>query len=349
MAGLGRTYLRGCIWWIAYYFRGKQQRESSHSTKEADAVTLLKKRLAEIGRGRVMLNEEKVTFVDIAADLERDYQINGKRSLRSVKLSIRHLTTFFKTHRAPDITTDRIRTYISKRQGEKAANASINRELSALKRMFSLYIEAGKLSVKPHVPMLEEANARQGFLSHDDFLKLRAELPEYLRDGIEFLYRSGWRVSEMKTLEWRDVDLANKVIRLRPEVSKNKRGRLLPLRDELWDIFARAKDNRKLECPRVFHHHGKPLADFRKAWHSALEAAGLGHMLVHDLRRTAIRNFVKAGVREGVAMALSGHKTRSVFDRYAIIDDTDLVAAVDKVHVHLKSVTTVRGTGNVKA
>jgi integrase len=205
------------------------------------------------------------------------------------------------------------------------------------------------LRAKPNIPALEENNARQGFLSHDDFMKLRAELPQYLKDPIEFLYRSGWRVGEMKTLEWRDVDLANKVVRLRPEVSKNKHGRLLPLRDELLDIFTRAKENRKLECPRVFHHRGKPIGDFRKAWNAALEAAELAHLFVHDLRRTAIRNFVKSGVREGVAMALSGHKTRSVFDRYAIIDDADLVDAMDKVQAHLKAVTTVRDSGKAKA
>jgi site-specific recombinase XerD len=130
-----------------------------------------------------MVNEERVAFAEMAADLERDYEINKKRSLRSARLSISHLTNFFRYHRAPDITTDRVREYVSRRQAEGAANASVNRELSALKRMFSLYIQAGKLTAKPHIPMLEENNARQGFLDHGDFLKLKAKLPAYLQES----------------------------------------------------------------------------------------------------------------------------------------------------------------------
>jgi integrase len=349
MAGLGRTYQRGQTWWIAYYFRGKQQRESSHSTNENEAIKLLKKRLGEMGRGRVMVNEEKVAFVDMAADLERDYEINKKRSLRSAQLSVHHLTKFFKYHRAPDITADRIREYVSRRQGEGAANASINRELSALKRMFSLYIQAGKLSSKPYIPMLEEYNARQGFLDHGDFLRLKGKLPAYLQDPVTFLYCSGWRVSEMKALEWRDVDMAGKVVRLRPELSKNKKGRVLPLRGELLEIFARARENRRLDCVRVFHDQGEPIGDFRKSWRNSLKDAKLGHILVHDLRRTAVRNLVKAGVPEKVAMELSGHKTRAVFDRYSIVNDDDLAEAVDKVTAHLEAAAVEPSVTELKA
>lgn len=349
MAGLGRVYRRGKVWWISYYFHGVEQRESSHSINDDDAVKLLKKRIGEIGRGRVMLNEERVTFSEMATNYLRDYEINKKRSLRSAKLSVFHLTEFFKHYRAPDITTDRLREYISRRQSNGAANASINRELSALKRMFNLYIQAGRLSVKPYVPMLEENNARQGFLSHADFVALRAELPDYLKDPLAFLYRSGWRVSEMRALEWRDVDMAGRVVRLRPELSKNKKGRVLPLRGELWDILLRAKENRRLDCMRVFHKDGVPIGDFRKSWRNALSDANVGHTLVHDLRRTAVRNLVKAGVPEKIAMELSGHKTRSVFDRYSITNDEDLAEAVDRVEAHLETMATTQNVAELKA
>jgi integrase len=206
--------------------------------------------------------------------------------------------------------------------------------------MSNLYVQAGKLTTKPYIPMLEENNARQGFLAHGDFMKLKAKLPAYLQDPIAFLYCSGWRVSEMKALEWRDVDMAGKIVRLRPELSKNKKGRVLPLRGELLEIFIRAKENRRLDCARVFHDKGEPIGDFRKSWRNALKEAKLGHVLVHDLRRTAVRNLIKAGVAEKVAMELSGHKTRAVFDRYSIVNDDDLAEAVDKVTAHLESVGT---------
>lgn len=128
----------------------------------------------------------------------------------------------------------------------------------------------------------------------------------------------------MRALEWRDVDLSGKVVRLRPEISKNKDRRLLPLEGELVAVFARAKDLRRLDCPYVFHADGQKIGDFKKAWKTACKKAGIEGTLVHDLRRTAVRNMVRAGVRERVAMALTGHKTRSIFDRYNIVSEADL-------------------------
>ena len=118
-------------------------------------------------------------------------------------------------------------------------------------------------------------------------------------------------------------------------LSKNKTGRVLPLSGELLEVIARAAERRRLDCTRVFHVDGHPIGAFRKSWARACVAAGLGTrvpsgqltptgkpelkyqgLTPHDLRRSAIRNMVRAGIRESVCMALSGHKTRTVFDRY---------------------------------
>ena len=337
MRGLGRIFKRGPVWWIAYYHRGEELRESSQSDRESQARKLLKKRLGEVGTGKFIgPDEEKVTFEALAADLVTDYETNHKRSISSARLSIKHLGAFFGADRALDITTDRVRTFIAHRQYEGVKNASINRELSALKRMFTLAMQAGKLSRKPYIPMLAENNARQGFLDHAEFLTLREVLPAYLKDPVTFLYHSGWRVSEMRALEWRDIDLLGKIVRLRPEISKNKDGRLLPLEGELMTVFGRAKDQRRLDCPYVFHADGQKIGDFKKAWKTACKKAGIQGTLVHDLRRTAVRNMVRAGVRERVAMTLTGHKTRSIFDRYNIVSETDLHEASKQIQSHLE-------------
>jgi integrase len=164
------------------------------------------------------------------------------------------------------------------------------------------------------------------------------------------LYLSGWRSGEMKSLEWRDV--GTDAIRLRAENSKNKKQRVLPLRGELAEIVQRAKDSRKPDCSFVFHHKGQPIGDFRKSWWNACVAAGLGYfekigegrtakkvyhgLVIHDFRRSAVRNFVAAGIPEKVAMGLSGHKTRSVFDRYHIVSEDDLAQASDRLFAHLE-------------
>jgi integrase len=139
----------------------------------------------------------------------------------------------------------------------------------------------------------------------------------------------------MRALEWRDVDLVGRVVRLRPEISKNKKGRLLPLQGELLEILQRALANRRLDCQAVFHNNGAIVGDFRKAWKSALMSAGLRKKFVHDFRRTAVRNLTRAGNPEKISMALTGHKTRAVFDRYNIVSEADLSQATEKLYSHL--------------
>ena len=337
MRGLGRIFKRGSVYWISYYHRGNEYRESSESESESQARKLLKKRLGEIGSGKLIGPvEERVTFEEMTEDLLRDYRVNKRKAITTIEYPIKHLRESFALNKALDLTTDRINAHISRRQEEGAKNATINRELAALKRMFSLAVQAGKLSCKPYIPTLEENNARQGFLDYGSFLVLRENLPENRKDAVTFLYHSAWRISEMRALEWRDVDLAGKVIRLRPEISKNKDGRLLPLQGELLEIIERAKQARLLSCPYVFHDTGQPIGDFRKVWKRACKQAGLGTVIVHDLRRSAVRNMVRAGIPERVAMSLSGHKTRSVFDRYNIVSEADLARATQRLQAHLE-------------
>lgn len=338
MRGMGRIFKRGPIYWIAYSYRGKEHRESARSESERQARKLLKKRIGETSAGTFIgPNEERLTFEGMAELLLTDYQINGKRSISTLRGLIRHLSGYFGMSKAVDITADRIAAYIANRQRERAANASINRELAALKRMFNLAVRARRLNHAPYIAMLAENNARQGFVDHAGFVAVRNALPAYLKDPITFLYFSGWRAGEMKALEWRDIDLDGKVVRLRPEVSKNKDGRVLPLAGELFEVVERARAKRRPDCPFVFHDDGQPVGNFRKAWRTACKAAGLNEILVHDLRRTAVRNMVRAGVPDRVAMALSGHKTRSVFDRYSIVSESDLVAASERLQAHLST------------
>jgi integrase len=141
----------------------------------------------------------------------------------------------------------------------------------------------------------------------------------------------------MRSLQWRDVDIPGGIVRLRPEISKNKEGRLLPLRGELLEVLERAATRRRLDCLHVFHIDGKQLGEFRKSWKSACKAIGLSGLIPHDLRRTAVRNMVRAGIPERVAMNLSGHKTRAIFERYNIVSEADLAEAARRLDAHLEA------------
>ncbi len=190
----------------------------------------------------------------------------------------------------------------------------------------------------PHIRRLPERNVRQGFFEAEEFEAVIAHLPHYLKDFVHFGYLSGWRKGEIASLTWDDVDHEARIIRLRPEKSKTGEGRVLALSGELWEVIERRLQDRG-SVLWVFHRKGIPIGDIRKAWKTACRKGGVPGKLFHDLRRTAVRDMVRAGVPERIAMAISGHTTRSIFDRYNIVSEADLREAVDRTHTYRKTKT----------
>jgi integrase len=333
--GEGRT---ASTWWLQYSVRGKRYRESSGSTNRADAVKLLKRRIGEAVEGRPIGHDiEKTTFEDLAQILLDDYKANGRHSTRRAKSATQNLRRFFADSRAIDMTEDRFNAYIVFRQEEKAANATINRELAAIKRAFRL---AGKKAgMPPRFRMLRENNARKGFFEPEQFKAVLQHLPEDLKPVFEVAYITGWRVSsELLTRKWQHVDLATNWLRLDPGESKNSEGRMFPLTPELRDVLSQQLEKtRQLEkatervIPWVFHRNGKPIKDYYGAWDEACRLAGLPDRIAHDLRRTAVRNLERAGVPRSASMKMTGHKTESVYRRYAIVDEAMLREGAEKL------------------
>jgi integrase len=225
-------------------------------------------------------------------------------------------------------------------------------ELAALKRGFSLAVRAGRLVHRPAFPTIQLDNARTGFFEELEFRSLLAKLPDYLRPPVTFAYLSGWRIrSEILSLRWPQVDLAVGVVRLEPGTTKNREGREFPVSalPELAALLARQRElttatEREVGAviPYVFHRYGKPIRDFREAWRNACRQAGLVGMIPHDFRRTAVRNLERAGVPRSVAMKLVGHKTESIYRRYAIVSQRDLAEGVAKLAALRQSASEVR-------
>ena len=343
---MGTIYKRGNTYWIKYYRNGKPYYESTGSKKDADAKRLLKKREGEISNGKLPgIYFDKVKFDELAESFLYDYQTNEKVMYRA-EHSLGHLKKHFEGIMVPNITTPRIQAYIESRIAGGAANATINRELAALKRMLNLGANQTPPKVDrtmmPNIPMLKENNARKGFFEHGDFLALREALPEYLKDFCTFGYKTGWRISEIAGLTWDQVDRQQGIVRLEPGETKNDEGRTVYLDDELKEIFNRRWTDRKkamVIMPYVFQDKTgtDKIKRFDKAFKKACKDAKIGVRLFHDFRRTAVRNMVRAGIPERVAMMISGHKTRSVFERYNIVNDTDLKLAALKQATYLES------------
>lgn len=178
---------------IKYYQHGRPVRESTGTTKETVARRMLRAREGDVEHGiPVNPKMDLITFEDAAKDLINDYKTNGKKSLDDVETRVElHLEPYFKGKRLISIAPAMIRGYIVERQAAKAANGTINRELAALKRMFNLAIDGGKLHLKPKIPMLRESNARQGFFEPEQFQAVRSHLPAALQPVTTFAYLTG--------------------------------------------------------------------------------------------------------------------------------------------------------------
>jgi integrase len=355
---MGMTYKRGTVWWVKYYRNGRPIRESSHSNKEADAINLLKLREGDIAHGLpVNPKLNRIRFDEAAEDLKTEYAVNGRRSADELERRIRlHLLPYFGGRRLAAITTADVNAFILKRQKDvmlvgdddeerRYSNGEINRELTTLKRILNLARQNGKLMHVPHVPMLKERNVRTGFFEREQIERILAHLPAAIRPAVQFAYITGWRIpSEVLKLQWRHVDFEACVVRLDPHTTKNDEGRTFPFTDALARLLeAQKAEHERLKadgviCPWVFNRSnrkvkGKRITTFIKAFRAACTKAGCPGRIPHDLRRTAVRNPVRAGVPERVAMQMTGHKTRSVFERYNIVSECDLVEAARKLNV----------------
>lgn len=341
--GLGRTFKRGRVWWIQYNVRGRQVRESSGSTSRADASALLRQRHAEIGRGIARPRDaERLTFEQMSAMLEDDYRMNERRSVARARQSVSHLREFFGANVAAEITSDRIAAYVRARLDSEQSTkpATVRRELSALRRMFTLAQQHGRVAYAPKFPQIEEKNARTGFFEADQFEAVLGHLPAHLRPVATFAYLTGWRRGEIVSLRWANVDFGARTIRLEPGSTKNGEGRTFPFGNlpELAQLLEEARATTRATerergqvVPWVFHKSGKPLSDFYGAWRRACREAGVPGRIFHDFRRTAVRNLERAGVARSVAMKLTGHKTEAVYRRYAIVSESDLNEGVAKL------------------
>jgi len=214
--------------------------------------------------------------------------------------------------------------------------ATLRRELAVLKRM--LRLASPRLPRVPLVDLPRVDNARQGFFEEEDLQAVLPHLPPHARNLVEFLYLTGWRSSEAFRLQWTDIDWKRQTVLLRD--SKNREPRIFPFKyhPRLEAVLRRQRDevlrweceNSRL-CTAVFHWRGRPIQKLRRSWQNACRAAGLHGRLLHDFRRTAVRNLIRADVQQAVAMKITGHKTDSIFRRYLIVDEELLAQATGAV------------------
>jgi len=325
------------------------------------------------GRAFIGPQQERVTINELLDSLERDYKLRDKWNPKAAS-HLKPLRDYFGTWRAVEVTSDAVGKYIENLRVEEYSNASINRRTQLLGQAFKVAMRNKQISSAPFIPRLSEiGNERQGFFETADFEAVAAHLPDYLQDLARFGFLTGWRKGSIKSLRWSDV--GDDVIYLRAENSKGRKAETMPLEGELAAIIERRraaqtnedKDGNQRFAEFVFHSDGQPIGNFRKAWATACCAAGVGKRvcpqcggdvneerycptcstrwaakelkyvgrIFHDFRRTASRNMIVAAVPQAVAMKITGHRTDSMFRRYAIVNEEQKREALAKTQQHL--------------
>ena len=344
---MGMIYKRGKVFWIKYYCDGRPIRESSHSTTKTPARKLLRDREGCAEMGAPLLPKVRNTTVEtVLADLKAHYETTGQRTLREAETRLIPLRQFFTGRRANGINGDVLTTYIQHRQAGGLSNGTINRELSVLGTAYKFGLEHGKVVRRPVIHLLKEARPRQGFFEESQFLAVRKHLAEDLQVAVTIMWLYGWRRSEVMSLQLSQIDLEAGTLRLEPGSTKNGEGRVVYMTPELKTFVSAQIGRVKIlsrRLGRVLPHlfvqlhgcyTGQPVQDFRKAWSQACERVGLVGMLRHDFRRSAVRNMERAGVPRSVAMKISGHKTESIYRRYAIVSESDIQDATRRLLGH---------------
>jgi integrase len=357
----GLFKLKGCKYFYAQIYDkdGRPRRMSTRTTVKQEALAVLRNLLVDRDKGTQFLGDaKKIRYEELRTALLQNYIERGNKSLMTMAdgsetiWGLKALDEFFKEYPVSKITTDAAREFAQKRLADGASNGTINRSLALLRRMIAIAHEDAKIQNKPKIRLLKAGPARKGFLPREKFDELLSHIPVQTKPLIVFLYYCGVRLGEALQITWEQVDLPGAVIRLEGEQTKNADPRTVPLPDVLVRTLQAVED----KTGTVFDG-----TNLRKIWQNVCVAAGLGSLteiegnadprytglLVHDLRRSAIRNLVRAGVTEKVAMAISGHKTRSVFDRYNIVDVQDVVQAMRKVQDSTPKVP-VQSTGKLR-
>lgn len=346
--GTGSIYKRGSTFWVKLYVDGQPVYHSSKSTKKADAVSLLEKLISQRHRGeisgrrtdRILINEllDDVLKSDVEESTRYVWELVVRKSLRP----------FFGKIKAARLTTDKMKQYRAKRLAEGCTDATANRELSILRTAFhnGRKVTPPKVIMVPYFPMTRETTIRTGFLNDEQYVRLRDALPQELKALFVCSFMTGIRRSELLNIQWWQVDFEQELILLND--TKNGQPRTVPIvpgdmRDLLWESFQQAKALWP-NSPWVFSRSGKQIKGFTKGWRDACAAAGVPGLLLHDLRRTAVRNMRNAGVPQVIRMKISGHKTDSMERRYNITDLEDIANAKALMADRLRAVTTVTKT-----
>jgi site-specific recombinase XerD len=319
------------IWWIRFKVAGVEHREKVG--RRGDAIKLYKIRKADILRGVKMpanMKDKGIKFSVLAQEAIDWYVNHNRRDVRNFKGRMKFILEAFADRVADEIKPSDIDTWIS---SHKWSAATKNRYKNVFGKTFKIALADGKVTSNPArmVEQRAENNARIRFLSADEE-RLRAAIkkrvPKHMPE-FDVALNTGMRKSEQFSLEWSQISLTRKRIRL--ERTKNGSDREIPLNKTCRNVFE-ALHRTRPHSGRVFlSKYGRDLNDPRAWFELALEEAKVKNFRWHDLRHTFISRLVMKDVNLRTVQELAGHKTISMTTRYAHLAPEHNQAAIEKL------------------
>ena len=283
------------------------------------AETVLKKRKVEIAEGRYLdiKKNEKIKFEDFADEFFRLHSQPNKKptSIQSDKIIIKNLKSFFAGRYLYNIGPQLVEEYKVERSKE-VKPATVNRELACLKCMFNKAIEWGKTEVNPvrKVKLFRENNTRIRYLEKEEIQKLLDNCASHLKPIATLAVNTGMRKSEILRLKWIDIDFKRDLLYLIE--TKNGERREVPINKTVKETLI--KVSKHLRSSYVFCNKiGKPYANVRTSFDTALKRAGIIDFRFHDLRHTFASHLVMLGIDLRTVQELLGHKTIEMTLRYS--------------------------------
>jgi integrase len=342
------------VWQARFTHNGKLKEVSTGETDRKLAEKCLAREVKKANTDLfVDPSARKLDFQDMLTLVREDAHRKGNRTAGRLGTTerpteiVKHLTSYF-SGPVLHLTSDDVDKYGDQRIEEGAQPATVNRELAVLRRGVKLALRKGLIPKAPAVSLRREDNARQGFIDPPDFDRLLEALrarDEDAADLIEAAYCTLLRRGNITNLKWSCV-MGNQ-IRLGASDTKNRAPLMLPLTGRLAELIERRREKRRLDCPYIFHRHGRRLGKFADLWAEVTVAVGRPGLLVHDLRRSGARVLRQAGIDESTIMALGGWKTASMFRRYAIVDSSDLEKAQLKITEAFQATPRVAAIGKL--
>ncbi|MFQ5329639.1 MAG: tyrosine-type recombinase/integrase [Thermodesulfobacteriota bacterium] len=317
-------YKRGGVWWMSFSHNGRQLRRSAETSNRTIATNIYSKVRAQVAEGKWLdrLEGESRVFGELAHKYINEYAKLHKRSWeKDVCRLNRNLLPFFGHMTVTEITPRSISAYKSHRYSKGVKAATINRELTLIKHMYTMAIrewEWCRDNPVKRVSMEKESPPRDRWLTSEEECKLLTACSERLRVIVIFALNTGMRQGEILSLRWNNVNLLKGTLII--EVTKNGDRRAIPLNGTAWDLL---KEQSRIRYPAndyVFTSSTGTKIDsghLRRDFMKALRQAGIEGFCFHDLRHTFATRLVQAGVDLYKIQRLLGHKDNKTTQRYA--------------------------------